>query len=168
VAGVDRGNGTRPARSVSPAGAAAPASPWAFGTGLIAAGDRAGAGRAPDFLFGVQQKPDGSFPQNSQVDGTPVWGGLQLDEVALPIVPAADFLVSARWPARPAPVACSPSRSGTTRRRPARFCARHPHLLGDAAGLDACAVSATGTQLAAGRIVEQPAVVDERHLGHIN
>jgi glucoamylase len=85
---------------------AAPASPWAFGTddpsgpyhlvwsrdlyqiatGLIAAGDRAGANRALDFLFNVQQKPDGSFPQNSQVDGTPVWGGLQLDEVALPIV----------------------------------------------------------------------------------
>ncbi|MFI5895131.1 glycoside hydrolase family 15 protein [Actinoplanes sp. NPDC051513] len=85
---------------------AAPASPWAFGrddpsgpyhlvwsrdlyqiaTALIAAGDRAGATRALDFLLGVQQKPDGSFPQNSQVDGTPVWGGLQLDEVALPIV----------------------------------------------------------------------------------
>jgi glucoamylase len=85
---------------------AAPASPWAFGrddpsgpyhlvwsrdlyqiaTALIAAGDRAGASRALDFLFDVQQRPDGSFPQNSQVDGTPVWGGLQLDEVALPIV----------------------------------------------------------------------------------
>jgi glucoamylase len=85
---------------------AAPASPWAFGrddpsgpyhlvwsrdlyqiaTALIAAGDRAGASRALDFLFDVQQKPDGSFPQNSQVDGTPVWGGLQLDEVGLPIV----------------------------------------------------------------------------------
>jgi glucoamylase len=85
---------------------AAPASPWAFGrddpsgpyhlvwsrdlyqiaTALIATGDRAGANRALDFLFGKQQKPDGSFPQNSQVDGTPVWGGLQLDEVALPIV----------------------------------------------------------------------------------
>ncbi len=107
---------------------AAPASPWAFGTddpsgpyhlvwsrdlyqiatGLLAAGDRAGARRALDFLFDVQQKPDGSFPQNSQLDGTPVWGGLQLDEVALPIVlayqagsphwsgvkKAADFLVS--------------------------------------------------------------------------
>ena len=39
-----------------------------------------------DWLFGVQQKPDGSFPQNSDVQGTPVWGELQLDEVALPIV----------------------------------------------------------------------------------
>jgi glucoamylase len=85
---------------------AAPAAPWAFGTddpsgpyhlvwsrdlyqiatALLAAGDRAAAGRALDFLFRVQQKPDGSFPQNSQVDGAPVWGGLQLDEVALPIV----------------------------------------------------------------------------------
>jgi glucoamylase len=85
---------------------AAPAAPWAFGsddpsgpyhlvwsrdlyqiaTALIADGDRGGAGRALDFLFETQQKPDGSFPQNSTVDGTPVWGGLQLDEVALPIV----------------------------------------------------------------------------------
>ncbi len=107
---------------------AAPAAPWAFGTddpsgpyhlvwsrdlyqiatGLLAAGDRAGAQRALDFLFEVQQKPDGSFPQNSRVDGTPVWDGLQLDEVALPIVlayqlrsggwdhvkRAADFLVA--------------------------------------------------------------------------
>ncbi|GII23102.1 glycoside hydrolase family 15 protein [Planosporangium mesophilum] len=55
-------------------------------TGLIAVGDRAGANRALDFLFTVQQKPDGSFPQNSTVDGRPVWGNLQLDEVAYPIV----------------------------------------------------------------------------------
>jgi glucoamylase len=64
------------------------------------------------FLFNVQQKPDGSFPQNTKVDGTPVCGGLQLDEVADPIIfayqlgrkdpttwrqhvmPAADFLVN--------------------------------------------------------------------------
>jgi glucoamylase len=96
---------------------AAPASPWAFGTddpsgpyhlvwsrdlyqiatGLIAAGDRAGANRALDFLFGVQQKADGSFPQNSQVDGTPVWGGLQLDEVALPIVLAYQLGRTDTW-----------------------------------------------------------------------
>ncbi|WP_433307084.1 glycoside hydrolase family 15 protein [Actinoplanes sp. CA-030573] len=97
---------------------AAPASPWAFGrddpsgpyhlvwsrdlyqiaTALIAAGDRAGANRALDFLFGVQQKPDGSFPQNSQVDGAPVWGGLQLDEVALPIVLAYQLGRADTWP----------------------------------------------------------------------
>jgi glucoamylase len=113
---------------------ASPTMPWAFGTGLInpsgdyhavwsrdlyeivtaliVEGDLAGAGRALDFLFNVQQKPDGSFPQNSKVDGTPVLGSLQLDEVADPIIlayqlgrkdattwsrhvkPAADFLVN--------------------------------------------------------------------------
>jgi glucoamylase len=85
---------------------ASPSAPWAFdrddpsgpyhliwsrdlyqiATGLIAAGDTAAANRAVDYLFGIQQKPDGSFPQNSRVDGTPVWGGLQLDEVAFPII----------------------------------------------------------------------------------
>ena len=87
---------------------ASPTMPWVWGTGLenpsgayhlvwardlyqiatalIAAGDSAGANRAVDYLFLRQQKPDGSFPQNSTVDGTPHWGNLQLDEVALPIV----------------------------------------------------------------------------------
>ncbi|MFL5858930.1 MAG: glycoside hydrolase family 15 protein [Solirubrobacteraceae bacterium] len=87
---------------------ASPTMPWAWGTGLenpsgayhlvwardlyeiatalLAAGDRAGADRALDYLFDRQQKPDGSFPQNSTVDGTPHWGNLQLDEVADPII----------------------------------------------------------------------------------
>jgi glucoamylase len=87
---------------------ASPTMPWQFGTGLInpsgvyhalwsrdlyeiataliADGDVAGARRALDYLFNVQQKPDGSFPQNSKVDGTPVFGSLQLDEVADPII----------------------------------------------------------------------------------
>lgn len=59
---------------------------YAFATALWAMGDRAAARRAVDWLFGTQQKPDGSFPQNSDVSGTPVWTNLQLDEVALPIV----------------------------------------------------------------------------------
>ena len=81
-------------------------------TALIIEGDVAGGGRGLDFLFNVQQKPDGSFPQNTKVDGTPVCGSLQLDEVADPIIlayqlgrkdpttwrqhvkPAADFLVN--------------------------------------------------------------------------
>jgi glucoamylase len=87
---------------------ASPSMPWVWGTGLenpsgayhlvwsrdlyqiatalIAAGDTAGANRSVDYLFFRQQKADGSFPQNSLVDGTPHWGNLQLDEVALPIV----------------------------------------------------------------------------------
>jgi glucan 1,4-alpha-glucosidase len=87
-------------------------------TAQLAAGDEEAAGRSLDYLFDVQQRPDGSFPQNTLLDGTPYWGGLQLDEVALPIVlawqldrtdpetwtdhvrPAADFIV-ARGPSSP-------------------------------------------------------------------
>jgi glucan 1,4-alpha-glucosidase len=60
-------------------------------TAMLAAGDRAAAERSLDYLFTVQQKPDGSFPQNSLLDGTPYWGGLQLDEVAFPIVLAGQL-----------------------------------------------------------------------------
>ncbi|MGZ4427849.1 MAG: glycoside hydrolase family 15 protein [Nocardioidaceae bacterium] len=59
---------------------------YQFGTALWADGDHAAARRMVDWLFDKQQKPDGSFPQNSDVSGTPVWTNLQLDEVALPIV----------------------------------------------------------------------------------
>jgi glucoamylase len=52
----------------------------------MALGDEAAAVRALDFLFRVQQKPDGSFPQNSFLDGKPFWGSLQLDEVAYPLI----------------------------------------------------------------------------------
>ncbi len=59
---------------------------YEFGTALWAMGDKAAARRIVDWLFTVQQKADGSFPQNSTVTGTPAWTELQLDEVALPIV----------------------------------------------------------------------------------
>jgi glucan 1,4-alpha-glucosidase len=80
-------------------------------TAFEALGDRASAVRALDYLFRVQQKPDGSFPQNSWLDGKPFWGSLQMDEVAYPLIlaqrlgrtdretyvkhvrPAADFIV---------------------------------------------------------------------------
>ena len=55
-------------------------------TAFLAIGDRASANRALDYLFRVQQKSDGSFPQNSWVDGRPIGGGLQMDQVALPLV----------------------------------------------------------------------------------
>ncbi|KAB2340030.1 glucoamylase [Actinomadura rudentiformis] len=59
---------------------------YQIATALLAAGDRAAANRALDHLWAVQQRPDGSFPQNSRLDGEPVFGGLQMDEVAFPIV----------------------------------------------------------------------------------
>jgi glucoamylase len=57
---------------------------YQIATALIAMGDRAAAGRALHYLFSVQEKPDGSYPQNSRLDGTPVFGGLQMDEVSFP------------------------------------------------------------------------------------
>lgn len=80
-------------------------------TAFQALGDKASAERALDYLFRVQQKPDGSFPQNSWLDGRPFWSSLQMDEVSYPLVlayqldradketyvkhvrPAADFVV---------------------------------------------------------------------------
>lgn len=60
-------------------------------TALYAIGDRAAANRALDYLFHVQQKPDGSFPQNTSVDGRPIGGGLQMDQIAFPLVLAYQF-----------------------------------------------------------------------------
>ena len=60
-------------------------------TAQIAAGDRAAAGRALDYLWTHQQAADGCLPQNTRVDGTPYWTGLQLDEVADPILLASQL-----------------------------------------------------------------------------
>ncbi|HET9479588.1 MAG TPA: alpha-amylase family glycosyl hydrolase [Pyrinomonadaceae bacterium] len=80
-------------------------------TAFIALGEFETADRLLNYLFFVQQKSDGSFPRNSWVDGRPTGDGLQMDQVALPIVlayqlkrtdadtwqshvkPAADFIV---------------------------------------------------------------------------
>jgi glucoamylase len=55
-------------------------------TAFYALGDKASADRALHYLFTVQQKPDGSFPQNSWLDGRPFWGSLQMDEVSYPLI----------------------------------------------------------------------------------
>ncbi|MGI6113203.1 MAG: glucan 1,4-alpha-glucosidase [Mahellales bacterium] len=55
-------------------------------TAFIAAGDLETANRAIDYLDKVQQRKDGSFPQNSWLNGHPYWGGVQMDEVADPII----------------------------------------------------------------------------------
>ncbi|MFD9704989.1 glycoside hydrolase family 15 protein [Lentzea sp. NPDC059081] len=89
---------------------ASPSFPWAFGsdrslapelgpyalvwprdlyhvsTAMIAAGDRGFAQRALDFMLREQQQPDGHLPQNTRVDGTPVWTKVQLDQVAAPLL----------------------------------------------------------------------------------
>ncbi len=87
---------------------ASPTMPWAWGTGLEnpsaahdlvwsrdlyematalpAAGDTAAANRALSYLFDWQLKPDGSFPQNSAVDGSLHWTNTQMDEVAALVI----------------------------------------------------------------------------------
>jgi glucoamylase len=59
---------------------------YQIATGLLAAGDRAGAERALTYLLKVQQKADGSFPQNSNLDGSEHWTTLQMDQVAFPVI----------------------------------------------------------------------------------
>jgi glucoamylase len=54
-------------------------------TGLLAAGNTDTPLRALIYLAASQQE-DGGFPQNFWVDGRPFWGGIQLDEVAFPII----------------------------------------------------------------------------------
>lgn len=60
-------------------------------TAFFAMGDTAAANRSLDYLFNVQQKRDGSSPQNSWVDGRPIGGGLQMDQVAFPLILAYQF-----------------------------------------------------------------------------
>ncbi len=52
---------------------------------LLASGDHVSPLRALVFLATVQCE-DGSFYQNFQVDGDPHWRGIQLDEIAFPII----------------------------------------------------------------------------------
>ncbi len=54
-------------------------------TALLACGRAETARRALVYLACTQQ-PDGSFAQNFWIDGTPYWSGLQLDEVAFPLI----------------------------------------------------------------------------------
>jgi glucoamylase len=54
-------------------------------TALLACGNAEAARRALIYLAS-SQRADGAFPQNFWIDGTPYWTGIQLDEVAYPVV----------------------------------------------------------------------------------
>jgi glucoamylase len=78
---------------------------------FIALGDLDSARTTLAYLDDTLQRPDGSFPQNADVNGVANWLGLQMDEVADPILlahaleareryeslvrPAADFIAGA-------------------------------------------------------------------------
>lgn len=100
---------------------ASPSSPWAWGkpgggttgyhsvwgrdsyqvaTAMLAMGDRAAATRIARHLLDVQSKSDGGAWQYTTVDGTPGASGVQLDQVAFPIVLAwqLGLTASSIWP----------------------------------------------------------------------
>ncbi|MHB8352019.1 MAG: glycoside hydrolase family 15 protein [Thermoplasmata archaeon] len=54
-------------------------------TGLLAAGNKERALRTLIYLA-ASQRDDGCFPQNFWITGEPYWAGIQLDEVAFPIL----------------------------------------------------------------------------------
>ncbi len=54
-------------------------------TGLFACSASVTPLRALVYLA-CSQRPDGGFPQNFWIDGTPYWSGIQLDQVAFPII----------------------------------------------------------------------------------
>ncbi|MEP6788991.1 MAG: glycoside hydrolase family 15 protein, partial [Acidobacteriota bacterium] len=55
-------------------------------TAYIALGDLESSNRALDYLFTKQQKPDGSYPQISWLDGRTLGDWIQLDEVSYPLI----------------------------------------------------------------------------------
>lgn len=66
-------------------------------TALLATGQTGTPIRALIWLAALQ-RADGSFPQNSWIDGSAYWSGLQLDEVAAPICwPGACTSTARRW-----------------------------------------------------------------------
>jgi GH15 family glucan-1,4-alpha-glucosidase len=59
---------------------------YEFSSALIVAGDTVGPKRALLWAFTKQQQTGGLFPQNSYIDGTPYFSGIQMDEQAFPIM----------------------------------------------------------------------------------
>jgi len=59
---------------------------YEFSSALIVAGDTVDPKRALLWAFTKQQQTGGLFPQNSYVDGTPYFSGIQMDEQAFPIM----------------------------------------------------------------------------------
>src|SRR5229473_5760608 len=59
---------------------------YEFSSALIVAGDTADPKRALLWAFAQQQLPADLFPQNSYVDGSPFYNGVQMDEQAFPIM----------------------------------------------------------------------------------
>lgn len=59
---------------------------YEMATALLAAGDKTDALAALNYIFAHEVESNGAVKQNTWLDGTPVFGSLQMDEVADPII----------------------------------------------------------------------------------
>ncbi len=86
-------------------------------TGRLAAGDKEGAVDALRYLFRTQ-RADGAWPQNFWVFGEPYWRGLQLDELAFPILLAWQCRRAGVLPFNPYPTLVVPAAHAVARLGP--------------------------------------------------
>jgi glucoamylase len=72
---------------------------YEMASALLAAGDAADANAALQYIFSYQEESNGAVKQNSFLNGTTVFGSLQMDEVADPIILAWQLgaTTSADW-----------------------------------------------------------------------
>jgi glucoamylase len=59
---------------------------YEMASALLAAGDTADADAALQYIFSYEEEPSGAVKQNTFLNGTTVFGSLQMDEVADPII----------------------------------------------------------------------------------
>lgn len=59
---------------------------YEMATALLAAGDATDATDALHYILAYEEESSGAVKQNTWLDGTTVWGGLQMDEVADPLI----------------------------------------------------------------------------------
>ncbi|HXP20396.1 MAG TPA: glycoside hydrolase family 15 protein [Streptosporangiaceae bacterium] len=59
---------------------------YEMATALLAAGDATDANAALQYIFSYEEEPSGAVKQNTFLNGTAVFGSLQMDEVADPII----------------------------------------------------------------------------------
>lgn len=73
---------------------------YQMASALLAAGDSADANAALNYIFQFEENSNGSVKQNTFLNGTAVFGSLQMDEVADPIILAYQLGAtgSANWP----------------------------------------------------------------------
>jgi glucoamylase len=71
---------------------------YEMATALLAAGDKTDAQAALNYIFGYEMTSGGAVKQNTWLNGNTVFGSLQMDEVADPIILAWQLGDTSAWP----------------------------------------------------------------------